>query len=138
MRQEDVVLRGHAIECRINAEGASKGPAPGVMGAYREPAGPFVRVDSGVEAGSTVLPYYDPMIAKLIVWDRDRESATRRMLRALRGYEIGGLRTLLPFHQALLATDEWMSASTCRDLLGDRVWLKSLAGTDGVSPAAVS
>ena len=127
--QEDVELRGHAIECRINAEDASKNfaPAPGSIGRYREPAGPFVRVDSGVEAGASVLPYYDPMIAKLIVWDRDRTSATRRMLRALGEYEIEGLKTLLPFHQALLQTAQWASGSTCRDLIGDRAWLKSLA-----------
>ena len=83
--QEDVVLRGHAIECRINAEDASKNfaPAPGTVGSYREPAGPFVRVDSGAEEGYEVLPLYDPMIAKLIVWDVDREASTRRMLRAL-------------------------------------------------------
>src|ERR671930_1191844 len=111
--QEDVVLRGHAIECRINAEDASKNfaPAPGAIGRYREPAGPFVRVDSGVEAGSPVLPYYDPMVAKLIVWDRDREAATRRMLRALGEYEIEGLKTLLPFHRALLRTEQWAAAS---------------------------
>ena len=58
-----------------------------------------MRVDSGVEAGASVLPYYDPMIAKLIVWDRDRAAATRRMLRALGEYEIEGLKTLLPFHR---------------------------------------
>ena len=127
--QEDVELRGHAIECRINAEDASKNfaPAPGAIGRYREPAGPFVRVDSGVEAGAAVLPYYDPMIAKLIVWDRDREAATRRMLRALDEYEIEGLKTLLPFHRALLRTDQWADGATCRDLIGDRAWLKGLA-----------
>src|SRR5215208_5809707 len=66
--QDDVVIRGHAIECRINAEDASKNfaPAPGRVGSYREPAGPFVRVDSGAEEGYEVLPLYDPMIAKLI------------------------------------------------------------------------
>ena len=76
--QEDVVVRGHAIECRINAEDASKNfaPAPGRIGSYREPAGPFVRVDSGAEEGYEVLPLYDPMIAKLIVWDVDREAST--------------------------------------------------------------
>src|ERR1035441_1909792 len=79
--QEDVVLRGHAIECRINAEDASKNfaPAPGKICAYREPTGPGVRVDSGVEEGGEVSPMYDPMVAKLIVWDADREQATRRM-----------------------------------------------------------
>ena len=68
------------------------------------PAGPFVRVDSGAEEGYEVLPLYDPMIAKLIVWDVDREASTRRMLRALDEYEIGGLKTLIPFHRALLET----------------------------------
>ena len=98
--QDDVELRGHAIECRINAEAAHKkfAPAPGAISGYREPAGPGVRVDSGVEAGSEVTPMYDPMVAKLIVWDADRELATRRMLRALGEYEIDGLMTLIPFH----------------------------------------
>ena len=90
--QEDIELRGHAIECRINAEDASKNfaPAPGKIGAYREPTGPGVRVDSGVRAHGEVSPMYDPMVAKLIVWDADREQATRRMLRALGEYEIEG------------------------------------------------
>ena len=69
---------------------------------------------------------YDPMVAKLIVWDSDREQATRRMLRALDEYEIEGLRTLIPFHKALLATDQWARGETCRDLLEDRAWLKTL------------
>jgi acetyl-CoA/propionyl-CoA/long-chain acyl-CoA carboxylase, biotin carboxylase, biotin carboxyl carrier protein len=127
--QEDVVLRGHAIECRINAEDASKNfaPAPGRIESYREPAGPFVRVDSGAEAGYEVLPLYDPMIAKLIVWDVDREASTKRMLRALGEFEIGGLKTLIPFHKALLATEQWRKGETCRDLVEDRAWLKELA-----------
>ncbi len=93
--QDDVVLRGHAIECRINAEIAAKNfaPAPGRIGRYTEPTGPGVRVDSGVGPGSEVSPMYDPMVAKLIVWDADREQATRRMLRAL-----GGIRDRGPAH----------------------------------------
>ena len=127
--QDDVVLRGHAIECRINAEDASKNfaPAPGTIGAYREPTGPGVRVDSGVGPGSEISPMYDPMVAKLIVWDADREQATARMLRALGEYEIGGLKTLIPFHQAIMATKQWANAETCRDLIEDRNWLKQLA-----------
>ncbi len=127
--QEDVVVRGHAIECRINAEDASKNfaPAPGRVGSYREPAGPFVRVDSGAEEGYEVLPLYDPMIAKLIVWDVDREASTKRMLRALGEYEIEGLKTLIPFHKALLATEQWANGETCRDLVEDKDWLKQLA-----------
>jgi len=125
--QEDVVLRGHAIECRINAEVAAKNfaPAPGQIGAYREPGGPGVRVDSGVGPGSEISPMYDPMVAKLIVWDADRDQATARMLRALGEYEIGELRTLIPFHRALLASEQWQRAETCRDLVEDRAWLKA-------------
>jgi acetyl-CoA/propionyl-CoA carboxylase biotin carboxyl carrier protein len=127
--QDEVQLRGHAIECRINAEDASKNfaPAPGSIGLYREPAGPGVRVDSGVGPGSEISPMYDPMVAKLIVWDADREQATARMLRALGEYEIEGLKTLLPFHQAILQTPQWAAAETCRDLIEDREWLKGLA-----------
>jgi acetyl-CoA/propionyl-CoA carboxylase, biotin carboxylase, biotin carboxyl carrier protein len=127
--QEDVELRGHAIECRINAEAAHKkfAPAPGTITTYREPAGPGVRVDSGVEAGSEVTPMYDPMVAKLIVWDVDREHATRRMLRALGEYEVGGLTTLIPFHSAILATEQWAKGETCRDLMEDKDWLKTTA-----------
>jgi acetyl-CoA/propionyl-CoA carboxylase biotin carboxyl carrier protein len=127
--QDDVQLRGHAIECRINAEDAAKNfaPAPGRIDAYREPAGPGVRVDSGVGPGSEITPMYDPMVAKLIVWDRDREAATRRMLRALAEYEISELKTLIPFHCALLASEQWQRGETCRDLVEDRDWLKQLA-----------
>jgi acetyl-CoA/propionyl-CoA carboxylase biotin carboxyl carrier protein len=134
--QDDVELRGHAIECRINAEDASRNfaPAPGRIGSYREPTGPGVRVDSGVGPGSEISPMYDPMVAKLIVWDVDREQATARMLRAIREYEITGLKTLLPFHEAILQTEQWANAETCRDLIEDRKWLKTLA-FDAAAPA---
>jgi acetyl-CoA/propionyl-CoA carboxylase, biotin carboxylase, biotin carboxyl carrier protein len=128
-KQEDLELRGHAIECRINAEDASKNfaPAPGSIASYVEPSGPGVRVDSGAEEGYEVLPLYDPMIAKLIVWDVDREASTRRMIRALGEYRIEGLKTLIPFHLALLDTDQWRNGETCRDLVEDKAWLKELA-----------
>ena len=127
--QDQVEMRGHAIECRINAENAAKNfaPAPGKIGRYVEPSGPGVRVDSGVGENGEVTPMYDPMVAKLIVWDVDRERATARMLRALDEYEIEGLTTLIPFHSALLATEQWQKADTCRELTEDKQWLKSTA-----------
>jgi acetyl-CoA/propionyl-CoA carboxylase, biotin carboxylase, biotin carboxyl carrier protein len=135
--QDDIELRGHAIECRINAEDASKNfaPAPGKIGDYREPAGPGVRVDSGVTSGSEISPMYDPMVAKLIVWDVDREQATARMLRALGEYEIEHLKTLIPFHTAILQTRQWHDAETCRDLIEDKAWLKELAFPKAEKPA---
>ena len=127
--QDDIRWHGHAIECRINAEDASKNfaPAPGTVSHYREPSGPGVRVDSGVLAGSEITPLYDPMVAKLIVWDADREKATRRMARALKEFEIEGVKTLIPFHKAIMASQQWADAETCRDLIEDKEWLKGLA-----------
>jgi acetyl-CoA/propionyl-CoA carboxylase biotin carboxyl carrier protein len=127
--QDDITWNGHAIECRINAEAAAKNfaPAPGTVTHYREPSGPGVRVDSGVLSGSEITPLYDPMVAKLIVWDADRERATKRMLRALKEFEIEGVTTLIPFHKAIMASDQWAGAETCRDLIEDRKWLKTLA-----------
>jgi acetyl-CoA/propionyl-CoA carboxylase, biotin carboxylase, biotin carboxyl carrier protein len=135
--QDEVDLRGWSIECRINAEAAHKkfAPAPGPIGpSYREPSGPGVRVDSGVEAGGEVTPTYDPMVAKLIVWDVDREKATRRMLRALDEYDSGGLTTLIPFHKAILRTRQWADGETCRDLMEDNDWLKSTAPEQVATP----
>src|SRR3954449_7540094 len=127
--QRDVRWHGHAIECRINAEDAAKNfaPAPGTVTHYREPSGPGVRVDSGVLSGSEITPLYDPMVAKLIAWAAARERATRRMLRALAEYEIEGVKTLIPFHKAIMASEQWAKGETCRDLIEDRKWLKALA-----------
>jgi acetyl-CoA/propionyl-CoA carboxylase biotin carboxyl carrier protein len=119
LRQEDVRLTGHAIECRINAEDPSNGflPSPGRITTYREPAGPGVRVDSGVAAGSEVPQLYDPLVAKLIVHGVDREHARRRMLRALSEFEIGGITTLLGFHRALLDHPCFTAAETCHGVV---------------------
>lgn len=102
---ETVVACGHAIECRINAEDAGRdfAPGPGMITAYHEPAGFGVRVDSAMEPGSVILPTYDSLIAKLIVWGRDREEALARMRRALTDFTVEGVPTTIPFHLAVLA-----------------------------------
>jgi acetyl-CoA/propionyl-CoA carboxylase biotin carboxyl carrier protein len=117
--QSSIALRGHAIECRINAEDATQGflPSPARITAYREPAGIGVRVDSGVRAGDEVSGLYDPLVAKLVVHDVDRERARRRMLRALEEYVLEGPTTLIPFHRALLESPCFVGAETCRDLV---------------------
>jgi acetyl-CoA/propionyl-CoA carboxylase, biotin carboxylase, biotin carboxyl carrier protein len=126
LRQDDVRLTGHAIECRINAEDPSNGflPSPGRITSYREPSGPGVRVDSGVTLGSEVVGLYDPLIAKLVVHGVDREHARRRMLRALDEYEVGGVTTLLGFHRALLEHPCFVSGGTCHGVVES----KELAG----------
>jgi acetyl-CoA carboxylase biotin carboxylase subunit len=126
--QGDISFTGHAIECRINAEDASKNfiPRPGTITAYVEPAGPGIRVDSGVAAGSQVHPYYDPLLAKLIVHGADRDEATRLMRDALSHFTVEGVTTLIPFHQVLLSTPNWARGETCADLIADRSWLRTV------------
>jgi acetyl-CoA/propionyl-CoA carboxylase biotin carboxyl carrier protein len=119
LRQGELRFRGHAIECRINAEDPSNGflPSPGVLTRYREPAGPGVRVDSGVVEGSEISGLYDPLVAKLCVWDTDRERARARMLRALDEFEIEGVETLLGFHRALLRRTCFAAGETCHGVV---------------------
>jgi acetyl-CoA/propionyl-CoA carboxylase, biotin carboxylase, biotin carboxyl carrier protein len=119
LRQEELRFTGHAIECRLNAEDAANGflPTPGRVTAYREPSGPGIRVDSGVREGSEVVGLYDPLVAKLCVWDADRERARLRMLRALAEFEIGGVTTLLGFHRALLEHPCFVAGETCHGVV---------------------
>jgi acetyl-CoA/propionyl-CoA carboxylase, biotin carboxylase, biotin carboxyl carrier protein len=117
--QDDVELRGHAFECRINAEdpGAGFRPAPGRIVRYREPAGPGVRIDSGIEEGDEVVGLYDPLIAKLCVWDSDRERARLRMLRALDELAVEGVPTLVPLHRLILRHPSFIAGETCAGLI---------------------
>jgi acetyl-CoA/propionyl-CoA carboxylase biotin carboxyl carrier protein len=132
-RQEDVRFSGHAIECRINAEDAARAflPTPGVITRYREPAGPGVRVDSGVTAGSEIAGAYDPLIAKLIVHGADREHARRRMLRALDEFLIEGPKTLVGFHKALLSDACFAAGETCRGVVESEQLAARAAELDG-------
>jgi 3-methylcrotonyl-CoA carboxylase alpha subunit len=101
--QDAVTANGHAIEARIYAEDADKGflPAIGTIAEWREPTGPGIRVDTGFRAGDTVTPYYDALLAKLIVWGEDRPDALRRLVEALSQFEIAGVTTNLAFLRAL-------------------------------------
>jgi pyruvate carboxylase subunit A len=107
--QDDIHPRGHAIECRINAEDPLNNfaPAPGKITRYAEPSGPGIRIDSGVYRGFEIPPYYDSMIAKLIIWAEDRERAIERVKRALWEFQIGGVRHNIPFHQVVMDNPQW-------------------------------
>ena len=110
LRQQDVQFRGHAIECRINAEDPRTfAPSPGLVKSFHAPGGMHVRVDSGLYAGYKVPPYYDSMIAKLIVYGTTRQGALRRLRRALQEFVIEGMKTTIPLHQALLDDPEFQS-----------------------------
>jgi acetyl-CoA/propionyl-CoA carboxylase biotin carboxyl carrier protein len=99
--------RGHAIECRINAEDPARGflPSPGLIEAWDAPAGPWVRVDEGFHAGREVPQDYDSLVAKLICYGSDREQARKRTLSALASFHVDGIATTIPFHRAFLADE---------------------------------
>ena len=109
--QEDVSWQGHAIECRIYAEDPANNffPSPGTITDLREPAGPGIRIDSGVTRLSEVSIHYDPMIAKLAVWGRTRHEAIERLRRALAEYEVSGITTTLPFFREVAEDEEFVS-----------------------------
>ena len=130
-QQEDVRLRGAALECRISAEDPDEQfmPSVGRITRLSEPGGPGVRVDSGFCAGYEVPIYYDPMIAKLIVWAENREEAIARMKRALSEYDIGGIKTTISFHVRALSDARFISGDYSTSFV-ESMRLDEKAGTD--------
>ncbi len=121
--QEQVKLKGHAIECRINAEDPDKNfrPHPGRISGYLPPGGPGVRMDSHVYTDYEIPPYYDSLIGKLIVWGPDRETAIKRMKRALRECAITGVPTTIGFHQKILATPAFLAGEVYTNFIEEHL-----------------
>ncbi|YCK81993.1 ATP-grasp domain-containing protein [Arthrobacter sp. D3-18] len=113
---EDPLARGHSFEFRINAEDVGRGflPSPGTVALFEAPTGPGIRVDTGVRSGSFVAPQFDSLLAKLIVTGADRQQALRRARRALAEINITGLATVLPFHRAVLESEDFTSVAGMR------------------------
>ncbi|HEY8739174.1 MAG TPA: acetyl-CoA carboxylase biotin carboxylase subunit, partial [Candidatus Dormibacteraeota bacterium] len=128
--QADIRQLGWAIEFRVNAEDPAQGflPAPGRISRYHEPGGPGVRVDSGVYAGYTIPPYYDSMIAKLVVWGQDREEAVERGRRALFEYSVGGVKTNIPLHLALTESPDFRAGKLSTHFIPDHPEVMDRAG----------
>ena len=120
--QEEVEIRGHAIECRINAEDPLNDfmPSPGKIRKYRSPGGFGVRIDSGVRMGYIIPPHYDPMIAKLMVWGRNRQEAIARMRRALSEYIITGVKTNIAFHKAVMQDEAFIKGDISTRFIEER------------------
>jgi acetyl-CoA carboxylase biotin carboxylase subunit len=137
--QEDVALRGAAVECRIYAEDPANNffPSPGKITQLSEPSGPGVRVDSGVYAGWTVPIDYDPMLSKLIVWAGNRGQAIERMLRALGEYHVGGIKSNIPLFRAILNDPAFRAGDLDTGYL-DRLLARGIDFTPPVSPQAIA
>ena len=111
IQQSDVVMEGHAIECRINAEDpVSFAPSPGLVEEYHAPGGLGVRVDSALYAGYRIPPYYDSLVAKLIVHGRNRDEALMRLRRTLSEMAVSGISTTIPLHQRVVEAPSFTSA----------------------------
>jgi acetyl-CoA carboxylase biotin carboxylase subunit len=109
-RQKDIIKRGHAIECRINAEDWERNfmPNPGEISSFHIPGGPGIRVDSHAYTRYVIPPYYDSLVAKLIAYGKDRDEAIKRLERSLEEFIIEGVKTTIPFHQRLIRREEFI------------------------------
>ncbi len=132
--QNEISAHGHAMECRINAEDPLRNflPSPGTVVRYQEPAGHGVRVDSGVHAGSVIPPYYDSLVAKLIVRGHGRTEVVERMARAVADFEIRGVRTNLPFHEALLRERSFRRGELWTTMIADLRIVERMRGRGAV------
>lgn len=140
VKQEDVFFRGHSIECRINAEDPYKNfmPAPGTVKNFSEPRMPWVRVDSACYSGYQILPFYDSLLAKLIVWGRDRKEAIDRMKLALSEFKIEGVATTIPFHLAELDDPKFINAETYTTYVESEFMKGFIANAPKPAPSAVT
>ena len=138
--QDSLTQRGHAIECRIYAEDPAQGfiPQAGPILLYREPQGPGIRVDSGVTAGSNVSVYYDPMLAKLIVWGESRDVARRKAIAALRDFAVLGIRTNIQFLLQLLDHEQFVAAAIDTGFLDREAATIAAASVAELPPAALA
>jgi len=132
LTQDDIHLRGHAFECRIYAEDADNNflPSVGKLERYAEPTGPGVRVDSGVDQGFEVSIYYDPQLAKLITWGDDRETARRRMIRALDEYRISGVKHSIPALKQVIEHPEFVKGNLSTHFIKDHNLPRRHVGTE--------
>ena len=121
--QSDIRPRGQAIEARVYAEDPAAGflPSIGQIALYAPPSGPGVRVDDGIESGAAVSPYYDPMLAKVIVWGQDRAEAIRKLDRALRETVVLGVTTNIPYLRAILAHPAFVAGHTSTNFLAEHM-----------------
>jgi acetyl-CoA/propionyl-CoA/long-chain acyl-CoA carboxylase, biotin carboxylase, biotin carboxyl carrier protein len=136
--QDEIAPRGHAIECRINAEDPAKKffPSPGRIGTYREPSGPGVRVDSGFGPDSEIPRSYDSLIAKLVVWAETRDEARARMARALDEYVIEGVKTTIPFHRMIMDEPRFAAGEISTSFVENELDLSGLK--QPAAPASVA